>query len=132
MLDRVKHDGETYELCHVRGTPYANFGLLRRELLHRIGYADERFFFFGFDPDLSLTIQFGEGLKVLGCRQALIRHDEHHDDRKLADLPAGREDNARLFAKWTLPEPANTPTRRPRTYPCSPNSALPDAAYRPF
>jgi GT2 family glycosyltransferase len=109
VLDRVEHDGASYELCHVRGYPYANFGLLRRELLAKVGYADERFYFFGFDPDLSLKIQIGEGLKVLGCRQALIHHDEHHDDRKLADLPRGQEDNAKLFAKWNLPPPGAYP-----------------------
>lgn len=105
VLDRVIHEGESYELCHVRGYAYANFGLLRRNLLEKIGYADEKFYFFGFDPDLSLKVQLHENLKVIGCRQALIHHDEHHDDRKLADLSAGREDNARLFAKWKLPEP---------------------------
>ena len=104
ILDRVEHKGETYELCHVRGYPYANFGLLRRSLLERIGFADERYYFFGFDPDLSLKVQLGEGLQVIGCREALIRHDECHDDRKLADLSIGEEDNARLFAKWNLPE----------------------------
>lgn len=104
VLDRVAHGGSNYELCHVRGYPYANFGLLRRTLLEQIGYADERFYFFGFDPDMSLKIQLDHGLKVIGCRRALISHDEHHDDRKLADLSAGREDNEKLFAKWDLPE----------------------------
>lgn len=104
VLDRVEHEGQTYELCHVRGYPYANFGLIRRSLLERIGFADERYYFFGFDPDLSLKVQLGEGLKVIGCRDALIRHEECHDDRKLADLSMGEEDNARLFAKWNLPE----------------------------
>lgn len=104
VLDRVEHDGGTYELCHVRGLPYANFGLLRRSLLEKIGFADERYYFFGFDPDLSLKVQLQEGLKVIGCRAALIHHDQHHDDRKHADLPAGDEDNAKLFAKWDLPE----------------------------
>ncbi len=103
VLDRVQHEGVSYEICHVRGYPYANFGLLRRTLLEKIGFADERFYFFGFDPDLSLKVQLQEGLKVVGCRQALIHHDEHHDDRKLADLPLGREDNEKLFAKWKLP-----------------------------
>ncbi len=102
VLDRVEHEGQTYELCNVRGYPYANFGLLRRTLLERIGYADEQFYFFGFDPDLSLKIQLGEGLKVIGCRSALIHHDELHDERKTADLDRGAEDNAKLFAKWTL------------------------------
>ncbi len=105
VLDRVEHNGESFELCHVRGCPYANFGLLRRELLEQVGYADERFYFFGFDPDLSLRIQIDMGLKVIGCRGALIVHDEHHDDRKNDDLPIGNEDNVKLFAKWNLPEP---------------------------
>lgn len=103
VLDRVTHEGESYELCHVRGYPYANFGLLRRTLLEKIGFADERYYFFGFDPDLSLKIQLDQGLKVLGCRRALIHHDEHHDERKLDDLDRGREDNEKLFAKWPLP-----------------------------
>ena len=109
VLDRVEHEGQTYELCHVRGYPYANFGLIRRSLLERIGFADERYYFFGFDPDLSLKVQLGEGLQVIGCREALIRHDECHDDRKLADLSMGEGDNARLFAKWNLPERGSYP-----------------------
>jgi len=113
VLDRVEQDGESYELCHVRGYPYANFGLLRRELLERIGFADERFYFFGFDPDLALRIQLEEGLQVLGCREALIHHDQDHDERKLDDLDVGDEDNAKLFAKWDLPAPGTYPDPRP-------------------
>ena len=109
VLDRVEWGKESYELCHVRGYPYANFGLLTRRLLQEVGYADERFYFFGFDPDLSLKIQFDAGLKVLGCRGALVHHDEHHDERKLGDLPAGADDNRKLFAKWSLPEPGCYP-----------------------
>ncbi len=105
VVDRVEVGGETFALCHVRGYPYANFGLLRRALLQRIGYADERFYFFGFDPDLALKLQIERGLKVIGCRQALVRHEEYHDERKLDDLAAGDEDNAKLFAKWNLPDP---------------------------
>ena len=109
VLDRVERDGQSYELCHVRGYPYANFGLLRRELLARVGYVDERYYFFGFDPDLSLKIQLGAGLKVLGCRQALIHHEEHHDERKRNDLQRGAVDNDLLFAKWHLPGPGGYP-----------------------
>lgn len=113
VLDRVSFGGHDYELCHVRGYPYANFGLLRRDLLEKVGYADERFYFFGFDPDLSLKIQIEQDLRVLGCRHALIHHDECHDDRKLADLAAGRSDNEKLFAKWDLPERGSYPDPRP-------------------
>lgn len=109
VLDRVLHDGASYELCHVRGFPYANFGLLRRAMLEKVGYADERYYFFGFDPDLSLKLQIGEGLKVFGCRRALIHHDELHDDRKKSDLNVGADDNEKLFAKWNLPAPGTYP-----------------------
>lgn len=109
VLDRVEHEGRSYELCHVRGYPYANFGILRRTLLEQVGFADERFYFFGFDPDLSLKLQIEHGLEVIGCRRALIRHDEHHDERKTNDLSVGQEDNAKLFAKWNLPPPGQYP-----------------------
>ena len=103
VLHRVTYGGESYELCHVRGFAYANFGLIRRELLEQVGFADERYYFFAFDPDLSLKLRFEQGLEVIGCREALMHHDEYHDDRKVGDLAAGDEDNAKLFAKWDLP-----------------------------
>jgi GT2 family glycosyltransferase len=113
VLDRIERDGETYELCHVRGYPYANFGLIRRSLLEKVGFADERYYFFGFDPDLSLKVQLDEGLAVLGCRGALIHHDEVHDERKQEDLAVGDDDNAKLFAKWDLPPRDGYPDPRP-------------------
>ena len=113
LLDEIEHEGETYHICNVRGYPYANFGLIRRELLVRLGYADERYYFFGFDPDLSLKVQVKAGLKVIGCREALIHHDEDHDERKVDDLPVGAEDNEKLFAKWNLPARDSYPDPRP-------------------
>lgn len=113
ILDEVEREGRRFHLCHVRGYPYANFGLLRRELLQAVGYADEEFRFCGFDPDLALKIQLRQGLKVVGCPEALIVHDEHHDDRKVADLPQGDADNERLFKKWSLPAPGAYPDPRP-------------------
>jgi GT2 family glycosyltransferase len=113
ILDEVTHEGQRYVMCHVRGYPYANFGLLRADLLARLGYADEGYYYFGFDPDLSLKIQLDEGLKVLGCRDALVHHDQHHDKRKMADLPSGKRDNDRLFNKWGLPDPGCYPDPGP-------------------
>ncbi len=113
ILDSVEHEGTRYSIYNVRGYPYANFGLLRRELLERVGFADERYYFFGFDPDLSLKLQIEQGLKVVGCRRALMHHDEHHDERKLADLAPGQEDNRKLFAKWNLPDKNSYPDPAP-------------------
>lgn len=103
-LDTVEYGGEAYSVYNVRGTPYANFGLLPRELLARLNYLDERYYFCGWDPDLSLKVQREAGLQVVGCRRALIHHAEVHDERKLGDSEAAEEDNRKLFAKWRLPE----------------------------
>lgn len=113
VLDSVERDGRRYSVYSVRGYPYANFGLLRRTLLERIGFADERYYFFAFDPDLALKIQLEAGLKVVGCRDALVHHEEYHDDRKWADLSIGQDDNAKLFAKWNLPAPGTYPAPAP-------------------
>lgn len=113
ILDSVHYDGRRFSIYNVRGYPYANFGLLRRELLKRLGFADERYYFFGFDPDLSLKVQLDAGLEVIGCRRALVHHDEHHDDRKIADLHPGRDDNEKLFSKWNLPPAGSYPDPGP-------------------
>lgn len=112
-LDTVVHNGVEFSIYNVRGYPYANFGLLRRDLMERLGYLDERYYFSAWDPDLSLKVQLNAGLKVLGCREALIDHEELHDDRKTADLPALDRDNELLFAKWNLPPRNSYPDPAP-------------------
>lgn len=103
-LDTVEHDGDSYSIYNVRGYPYANFGLLRRSLLERLGYLDERYYFCAWDPDLALKVQLEAGLKVVGCRDALVYHEELIDERKSADMAVIDADNGRLFEKWRLPE----------------------------
>jgi GT2 family glycosyltransferase len=112
-LDSVERDGVTYSVFNVRGVPYANFGLLRRELLERLGYLDERYYFCAWDPDLSLKVQRQAGLKVLGCRDALVYHEEMIDDRKRDDMAIFEKDNAQLFAKWNLPAKFSYPDPAP-------------------
>lgn len=112
-LDSVEHEGATYSLFNVRGVPYANFGLIRRTLLERLGHLDERYYFCAWDPDLSLKVQREAGLKVIGCRQALVYHEELIDDRKSEDLTAWKVDNAKLFDKWRLPEKNSYPDPAP-------------------
>jgi len=112
-LDTLSHNGEEFSIYNVRGFPYANFGLLRRDLLERLGYLDERYYFSAWDPDLSLKVQLDAGLKVLGCRDALIDHEELFDERKTADLAALDRDNELLFAKWNLPARNSYPDPAP-------------------
>lgn len=112
-LDSVEHDGRIFSIYNVRGYPYANFGMLRRELLERLGYLDERYYFCAWDPDLSLKVQRQAGLKVVGCRSALIHHEELHDERKHEDMAVARADNEKLFSKWKLPEKSSYPDPAP-------------------
>jgi GT2 family glycosyltransferase len=99
----IVHDGRTFRLCHVRGTLYANFPIGRRETYQRLGYFDERFYFYGADPDLSLKA-WDAGMRIEAAHGCFVDHDEHTDDRRELDADRGREDNQKLFAKWDLPE----------------------------
>ena len=103
-LDSIEHEGLVYSIYNVRGVPYANFGLLRRNLLEQLGWLDERYYFCAWDPDLSLKVHKEAGLLVVGCRKALVYHEELIDDRKHDDMPIIEEDNGKLFAKWKLPD----------------------------
>ncbi len=97
------HRGRVYRLCHVRGTLYANFPVGRRETYERLGHFDERYYVRAADPDLSLKA-WSTGMRVVPAIGAIIDHDEHEDDRRAADSTFGDADNAKLFAKWDLPE----------------------------
>jgi GT2 family glycosyltransferase len=91
-----------YQLCHVRGTLYANFAMARRDTFEKLNYFDERFRFYGADPDFSLKA-WHAGIPVMAAEHSFIDHDEHADERRTADAEHGKRDNARLFAKWDLP-----------------------------
>lgn len=113
-LHGVEHDGARYGVLHVRGTPFANFGLLRRVLLEQVGFLDPGYRFCAWDPDLSLKVQRQAGLKVLGNPAALVYHEEFVDARKAEDAGEVRtRDNERLFAKWDLPPKGCFPDPRP-------------------
>ncbi len=96
------YDGNMYQLCHVRGTLYANFAIARRDTFERLNYFDERYRFYGADPDFSLKA-WHAGIPVLPADESFIDHDEHQDARRHADAEQGKRDNAKLFAKWDLP-----------------------------
>jgi GT2 family glycosyltransferase len=95
-------DGTAYQLCHVRGTLYANFGLAPLEVFQQLDYFDERYRFYGADPDFSLKA-WHAGLSVIAAEQSFIDHDQHDDERRHADASVAKRDNERLFTKWDLP-----------------------------
>jgi len=96
-------NGSTYQLCHVRGTLYANFCIGLRETYHRLDYFDERYYFYAADPDLSLKA-WHAGYQVIPGFGCCIDHDEHDDDRRATDASRAAADNELLFSKWLLPQ----------------------------
>ena len=115
-----EYNHQTYRLCHVRGTLYANFGMIRRHTLNALGRFDPRYYLYGADPDLSLKC-WHHGYRVEPAHGALIEHDEHTDDRRDTDTARGVADNAALFAKWLLP--AKNPFRNDFD-PTNPNTSM--------
>lgn len=99
----TRHGQQLFHVMHVRGTLYANFGVARRELFEQLDYFDERYFLNAADPDFSLKV-WNAGFSVVPALGAYIDHDELPDDRRRADSGAGSADNAKLFAKWDLPD----------------------------
>ncbi len=112
------HRGRAFHLLHVRGTLYANFGMASRALFERLGYFDERYFLNSADPDFSLKV-WHAGLAVAPALGALIDHDEVQDDRRESDRSRGDEDNAKLFAKWDLPDKNPAANDFDQTRPCT-------------
>lgn len=122
----TRRNGKTYRLLHIRGTLYANFGMLKTEYLRSLGGFDERFYINGADPDLSLKV-WHSGKRVVQAYDALIDHDEHPDGRRYIDMPRGHDDNAKLFAKWDLPPINPTHNTFDPDNPCTLAGLRPDA-----
>ncbi len=114
----AQHRGRAFHLLHVRGTLYANFGMAARTLFDRLGYFDDRYYLNAADPDFSLKV-WHSGLAIVPALGALIDHDELQDDRREADKSRGDEDNAKLFAKWELPDKNPVANDFDQTRPCT-------------
>ena len=112
------HEGRPFQLLHVRGTLYANFGIARRQLFESLDYFDERYFLNAADPDFSLKV-WHSGMSVIPAFGAFIDHDELQDDRREADRTRASADNAKLFEKWNLPERNAAVNDFDQTKPCT-------------
>jgi len=114
---RKKVAGREFQLCHVRGTLYANFPMGRREIFERLGFFDDRYYVCAADPDLSLKA-WHIGMRVVPATKSVIDHDEIEDDRRADDGRRGSMDNDALFAKWDLPDKSSVNDFDPAT-PCT-------------
>jgi GT2 family glycosyltransferase len=67
---------------HAWGMPYANFGILRRELGNRVGWFDEDFEMYGNDNSLTFRILLA-GFGVAPIPGTAVRHHSEKDAERL-------------------------------------------------
>jgi len=79
--------------------PYANFGIIRKELLERIGYLDLKYKKYGWDPDLAMKV-WDAGFTVEACPNAHIIHYFAEDDLRKKDETYRTTDCDYLVKKW--------------------------------
>jgi GT2 family glycosyltransferase len=90
-----------FQISEAWGLPYANFGILRRDLGNDLGWFDEEFAMYGMDNSLSFKVMF-HGLGVEGIPDArLIHHSENDVERRKNQ--SGRPAAARTLHRkyWT-------------------------------
>lgn len=76
---------------------YANFGCMRRDLMGKLGFWDERFQHYGADPDFGLKV-WHAGWEVVSDPSARILHYCVVDEHRREDLRSGAFDQ--ILEKW--------------------------------
>lgn len=84
--------------------PYANFGVIRRELGERLGWFDEEVDMYGSDTGLCFKT-WAEGLGVVAVRGAKILHYRYQDKHRERNQMYGARDADRLHAKYSRFKP---------------------------
>lgn len=79
--------------------PYANFGIIRKELLEQIGYLDLNYKKYGWDPDLAMKV-WDAGFTVEACPNAHIIHYFAEDILRKKDEICRNPDCDYLLKKW--------------------------------
>jgi len=90
---RTKLRGRRFKMRHVRGLLFANFGLFRKSVLGKLGYFDERFSFYGADPDFCVRA-WRAGYRVIPSVGSFViqrRTKVHNRTRNVRKLIADNE-----------------------------------------
>jgi GT2 family glycosyltransferase len=100
--DTLDCGGRTFRVRQMAGVFVPSFGLMRREVITQVNFLDERYYAAAWDADLALQIHKNAKLHVVGCREALVEHDELFDNRKRTEAAMVQRDLERLSSKWEL------------------------------
>lgn len=88
----------------VAGIPYADCGMLKTSLMKELGYFDESFTKYSFDPDFSVRV-WEKGLAVAGCKEAKLIHYQVWDETRslfpsAGENSIGSKDGQVFWKKW--------------------------------
>lgn len=81
------------------GIPYANFGILRREVGERIGWFDEDFYMYGADNAIAFEMLMA-GYAVVGIHSARVRHHSVNDPARQENERDAQTASAILSRKY--------------------------------
>jgi tetratricopeptide (TPR) repeat protein len=104
IMDKDGRCSHNFIINDVAGIPYADQGMLRTSLMKEMGYFDESFFKYSFDPDFSMRV-WERGLAVVGCKKAKFIHYQVLDETRNL-FPSngpnsiGTKDGQVFFKKW--------------------------------
>lgn len=81
------------------GLPYANFGVIRRELGDQVGWFDDDVIFYGNDNSLAFKVYLS-GKSIHGLPGSKVVHYLCEDPQRKVNLKHHRVDNDRLYARY--------------------------------
>lgn len=81
----VKEPGTDFIINELWGRPYANFGMIKKSLMEKLGYWDESFVHYGADPDFGLKV-WHAGYAVVSNPKARVIHYCAQDEHRKEDL----------------------------------------------
>ncbi len=99
-LSWADNGGSSFKVSMHWGMPYANFGIISRDLGNQVGWFDEDFEMYGSDNSLTFRVLMA-GKGVMGVPGQFIRHHRIQDAHRIANQKNRIIEAQRLADKYT-------------------------------
>jgi GT2 family glycosyltransferase len=93
------HNGDAFHVNSHMGVPYANFGILSRELGEQLGWLDTDFTMYGSDNALTYRVLMS-GSGIAGIPDARLLHHAENDKARMENEYLRRRDGGTLRRKY--------------------------------
>jgi GT2 family glycosyltransferase len=107
---------DPFHISEWLGLPYANFGIISKELGDKIGWFDECCYTYGADNSLTFKVLL-DGKGIAGIPYSKIVHSPINDNNKIVNMTRQPEDARNLLLKYRhrLPEMIEVQRRYPKS-----------------